>query len=188
MKAPIEAGHLLVATQGLVDPNFYHSVVLICRYSPDQGAVGLILNRPTELKVSQVLPELAETRGETLWVGGPVDVRSLWTVHRRADLKSLGEPVLDDLWFGSSARMIRRLLKTTAPDLEGVYFRLYVGYAGWGAGQLESEIEEGAWQVLPVLSSAILSSSNATLWGEMTLRSMIPLAHDQKAIRSVPWN
>jgi putative transcriptional regulator len=76
-------GHVLVASPGLLDPNFFRTVVLLCRYDAQRGAVGLVLNRPTEVTIGKVLPQLADGRDEPLWVGGPVDARSLCGAQAR---------------------------------------------------------------------------------------------------------
>lgn len=177
-----------MATPGLMDPNFFRAVVLLCRYNPERGAVGLVLNRPTDLKVGKVIPQIAEGREERLWVGGPVDGRSLWVVHRRPDLPERGDEILEGVWFGAHPQMIRRLLRTTAPDKEGGIFRLFVGYAGWAKGQLEGEMEEGAWKVVPAGPETLVSGSPESLWGEMLLRSLLPCSTDPDLIRDAWMN
>lgn len=182
------AGRLLVATTGLLDPNFFRTVVLVCRYDAGRGTLGIVLNRPTEIEVGKVIPKIASGREERLWVGGPVDGRTLWALHQRADLPQRGDEVLDGVFFGAHPRMIRRLLRTNAPDADGGIFRLFVGYAGWSAGQLEGEIEEGAWRIVPAGAPALFTGGHAGLWGEMTMRSLLTSGMDGGCIRNAWLN
>lgn len=182
-------GHLLVATPSLFDDNFHRAVILLCRYDPAQGALGLVLNRPTELEVGNVLPHpVAAGRNEPLWVGGPVDTRSLWVVHMRADLGEPGEELMDGVWFGAESSLIRRVLATNAPDPAGEVFRLYAGYAGWGEGQLEKELAADAWRVVPAGPGTLFSGMSERLWTEMMLRSELPCSRDPDVIRNSPMN
>jgi len=182
MGGELKPGRLLVASERLFDDNFHQTVVLLCRYDPELGALGIVVNRPTEIVVGGVLPKIAEGRVETLWVGGPVDAQSLWVVHRRGDLVDPGEPVIDGVWFGSSPYLIKRILATTAPDPDGALFRLFVGYAGWDVGQLEAELEEGAWNVVPTGSPTLFAGRPIRLWPEMKLRALLPCAREPELL------
>lgn len=168
-----KAGRLLVATPGLLDPNFFRTVVLVCRHDDQQGTVGLVLNRPTEVYVGKVLPQIAAEREEPLWVGGPVDGRSLWVLHRRGDLEGLEDAVMDGVHFTHDPGVIRRLLASNGADVDGNMFRLFVGYAGWDVGQLEAELAEGAWHVVPTGPETLFGGESERLWHEMMLRSML---------------
>lgn len=177
-----EVGRLLVAAPNLCDRNFHHTVILLCSYDPDAGAVGLVVNRPTEVEVGKVLP-MANGRVEPLWIGGPVDEQSLWAVHRRPDLGSTGEQLMDGVWFGAESEVIRRLLATNGNDPDGAVFRLFAGYSGWGAGQLEDELEQGAWSVVPAGPAAVFGGAPGRLWNHMHLRSQLPCRHRGDSIR-----
>jgi putative transcriptional regulator len=188
MELDIAVGRLLVASPVLMDPNFYRSVVLLCRYDPDVGTMGLVLNRPTQIQVGKVLPQVASGREEPLWVGGPVDARSLCTVHVRTDLRHAGEQILEGVHLATDSDLIRRILATTAPDEEGEVFRLFVGYAGWGEGQLEDEIAAGAWRIVPAVAGTIFNGSPLTLWQEMSLRSLLPGSKNPRSIEQAWMN
>jgi len=139
------AGRLLVADPMLGDPNFYRSVVLMIEHSPD-GALGLVLNRPTDLAVGMALPEWHDLVSDpaVLHVGGPVEEQSGWCLARLADEPDRPGfvPVLGDLGL---------LDLEQDPDeiASGVLAaRLYAGYSGWGPGQLDEELAEDAWIVV----------------------------------------
>ena len=168
-------GRLLVATPLLGDPNFRGSVIFLCRHDAVDGSLGFILNRPTEVPIGKALPDRPELaiRQERLWVGGPVEGGCLWALHRRCDLGMEGDSVGRGVYFSADSRVLRRLLATNGPDPAGVQFRLFVGYAGWGPGQLEAEINEGAWCVVPGLPCAVFSPDPARLWCEMSARALL---------------
>jgi putative transcriptional regulator len=138
-------GRLLVAEPLLGDPNFQRTVVLVIEHTAE-GALGLVLNRPTEVFVAEALPAWRNVVSDppVLHVGGPVEERSGWCLARAVDPDGLDGfvPVLGDLG----------LLDLGAdPDgLVGVVTdcRVYAGYSGWGAGQLDHELSEDAWIVV----------------------------------------
>ena len=168
-----QQGRLLVASPELLDPNFQRTVVLLCRFHPDEGAIGLIMNRPTSLALGDVLPEEAKGRNEILWFGGPVECRSLFVLHTRRDLADSGGAIVDNLCMSSEPKTVRMLLGAEPPDPQGLHMRVCVGYAGWGAGQLEAELAEGAWLVTELPSLQFLAGCTATLWQELMMRKIL---------------
>ena len=161
-------GRLLVATPALGDPNFDHTVVLILEHS-DDGALGIVLNRPTEADLSEALPawHRLATEPAVLFVGGPVapdaaiGLGRAWPGEHGAEGY---EPL-----FGS----LGTVDLTVDPDqlvsaIQGV--RVFVGYAGWGEGQLEGEIEAGAWFVVDATPDDVLSSRPHDLWQSVLKR------------------
>jgi len=182
-------GLLLVASRELLDPNFFRTVVLICRHSKE-GSIGLILNRNTGMPVGKALSNLSVAGGRTepLWLGGPVDGHNLWILHRRSDLPLPGPEIQKGVFFTADASVVKGVLRTNGPDPSGSVFRLFVGYAGWNAGQLEREILEGAWSVVPAGPACLFSEDPAGLWKEMTIRSLLPLGSGSRFMERVPLN
>jgi putative transcriptional regulator len=146
------AGELLVATPLLGDPNFRRTVVLVVEHEPEEGTLGVVLNRPTEVTVGQVLEPWTElaTGPPVVFTGGPVAPTSaLALALARGEGEPLGWRPLD-----SGPEMSRiGLVDLEAPPqvlaAEISSLRVFAGYAGWGSGQLQDEIDEGAWYVLP---------------------------------------
>ncbi len=132
------SGQLLVATPLLIDPNFWRSVVLILQHD-DEGSLGLVLNRPTMERVETHIPgwgQLAAQPG-TVHVGGPVDPMVAIGLATGRGGEPTGVPGLT-------------IVDLEAEPVEGTTaVRIYSGYSGWGAGQLETEIAEGSWYVVP---------------------------------------
>ena len=151
MEAESLGGRLLVATPLLGEPNFRRTVILIVEDEPEEGTLGVVLNRPTEVQVGQVLQAWAElvTGPTVVFKGGPVSPNSaLALALARGEDEPLGWHSLD----GSSLMSRIGLVDLEAPPelLAGgiTSLRVFAGYAGWGPGQLRAEIEEGAWYVL----------------------------------------
>lgn len=132
-------GKLLIASPGLTD-FFRRTVVLVLEHS-DDGAVGLVLNRPSETHVDEAVPDLAVLAepGDVVHVGGPVGPDRVIVLGRFADPDEAASIVLDDLGVVDP--------EAGTPDLHAA--RVYAGHAGWGPGQLEGELEQDAWIVEP---------------------------------------
>jgi len=151
MEAESLGGRLLVATPLLGDPNFRRTVILIVEDEPEEGTLGVVLNRPTEVQVGQVLEPWTElvTGPTVVFRGGPVSPNSaLALALALGEDEPLGWRSLD----GSSLMSRIGLVDLEAPPelLAGgiTSLRVFAGYAGWGPGQLRAEIDEGAWYVL----------------------------------------
>jgi putative transcriptional regulator len=163
----ISTGRLLVATPQLVDPNFRRSVVLIVEHEQEGGTLGVVLNRPTEVPVDQVLPPWSElvTGPSVVFQGGPVALDSALAL---AHVPGTDEPLGWRALNGSPAVARVGLVDLDVPPEilapEVMRFRVFAGYAGWGTGQLRSEIEEGAWYVLPAESGDVFAEDPDGLW------------------------
>jgi len=162
------AGRLLVATPVLGDPNFRRTVVLVVEHEPEQGTLGVVLNRPTKVPVGQVLEPWTElaTDPSVVFTGGPVSPNSaLALAHVPGTDEPVGWHPLD-----AAAPAVARvgLVDLDAPPgllaAAIVSLRVYAGYAGWGAGQLQAEIDEGAWYVVPAETSDPFSAEPGQLW------------------------
>jgi len=159
----------LVAVPTLGDPNFNRAVVLMLEHS-DAGALGIVINRPGNMKMSDVartqgVKPRAWLAGSTVFMGGPVQPERGFLLHDRDDL---GESVriLDGLYVSSSSDSLRELLTTTPNG-----YRLCLGYAGWGPGQLERELREGAWVHTEAVPHHVLETPAKEAW-ETVLREM----------------
>jgi len=161
------SGRLLVATPLLGDPNFRRTVILIVEDEPEEGTLGVVLNRPTEVQVGQVLESWTDlvTGPTVVFKGGPVSPNSaLALALAQGDEEPLGWRSLD----GSSLMSRIGLVDLEAPPelLAGgiTSLRVFAGYAGWGPGQLQAEIDEGAWYVLPGEPTDAFLAEPEQLW------------------------
>jgi putative transcriptional regulator len=172
----VESGSALIAAPGLRDPNFHRTVVLIIEHQP-AGTVGVVLNRPSEVPVRDVLPSWSAlaTVPRALYVGGPMQQRAALCVaalpagvdaeQTEGMIKVRGSLALVDL--DADPELI-------APRLRGL--RVFAGYAGWSAGQLAAEINRGDWVVVPALPEDVLAPPGTDLWSRMLRRQGLPLA------------
>ncbi len=157
-------GRLLIASPALVDPNFARSVVLITEHG-DEGAMGVVLNRPSEIEVGDVAPELGEVvGGEPVFIGGPVQPQALVVLAEFNDTDAAAWIVAADVGFVAAETEYAEL-----PELvrRG---RVYAGYSGWGAGQLEGELAEEAWIVEPPLPAELFCDDPEALWQDVLAR------------------
>lgn len=151
------SAHLLIASADLQDPNFFRTVVLIFRHS-EEGAAGVILNRGMTATVKEVWQQVSHTDCHTeapLYLGGPVE-GPLMAVHRDESLSELA--VLPGVYVSTGRDSLEALvLKDEAAQ------RFFVGYAGWGEGQLERELRDGGWLVAAATAELIFGPSD-DLW------------------------
>jgi putative transcriptional regulator len=157
-------GHLLVAGPSLIDPNFRRTVVLVGEHSED-GALGVVLNRSSESTVAEAVPELTAIvdGDEPVHVGGPVQSSAIVVLADFVDVERAGSLVLDTVGF---------LPAEVDPDELGELrrARVFAGYAGWGPGQLEDELEEGSWIVEPAQPDDVFTPDPDALWSEVLRR------------------
>jgi putative transcriptional regulator len=160
-------GVLLVAEPLLMESNFRRSVILLCEHS-DQGSFGLILNKPLPIRLSDItdaIPDLAQT----LYLGGPVQQDTLHVVHRCGGRVEGAVEVLENVFWGGDFNKIQDII--TSEELDAEDFRLFLGYAGWGAGQLADEIERGGWILVRGTTEIVFEEEPAELWRSV-LRQM----------------
>jgi putative transcriptional regulator len=156
------APSILVASPLLLDPNFLHTVVLLIEHD-EEGALGIILNRPLPVTLSHICEEshmtFAGPEGATAWRGGPVDPqRGILIV--KGGLPEDEDTVLDFTHFVSHRK---DLLEALFQDPKGEY-RLFLGYAGWGPGQLDGEMDHKAWARVNVRPEWLLHPDPKGLW------------------------
>jgi putative transcriptional regulator len=168
-------GQLLIAAPMLVDPNFHRTVVLVMEHTED-GALGVVLNRPTELDVGEAVPDLADLAdGDPVFAGGPVQPQAVIALAEHTG------PVGEESVVGPIAPI---QVSDDIAELGGevARVRVFAGYAGWGQGQLDDELAEEAWFTEPALPGDIFAGDPASLWqrvlerkgGEYTLVARMP--------------
>lgn len=153
-------GRLLVATPSLTDPNFARTVVLLLEHGAE-GALGVVLNRPSEVALTSVLPDWADAAAApaVVFAGGPVETSALLALGARADLGGVGEvlpgvaPV--DLRAAGSGRRVR----------------VFAGYAGWSPGQVEQEVAAGGWFVVAGSAGDVGAPEPDRLWRAVLTRA-----------------
>jgi putative transcriptional regulator len=154
-------GRLLVATPDLRDPNFSRTVVLVLEHS-DEGALGVVLNRPVDLRVDEILPDWADqvSAPGCLFVGGPVSPSAAIGLGRGPDLP--------DVLFDGLGTVDLDRDGAPVPHLSAL--RIFIGYAGWAPGQLGQELEAGGWLVLDLEPDDPFTADPSDLWVQVLRR------------------
>jgi putative transcriptional regulator len=158
-------GQLLVASPAMSDPNFARTVVAIANHD-EEGALGIVLNRPSDTEVVEAVPELEDVveADEVVFVGGPVQPASIVVLAEFEDPDEAAYLVVDAVGLVSDRTGLDRLGSATARR------RVYAGYTGWGPGQLEAELEREDWIVEPARAQDVFDEDPADLWGRVLAR------------------
>ena len=168
-KTELAKGDFIVALPHLKDPNFSKTVVLLIDYGW-QGATGLIINRPTDVKLSKVLAEIdgLSRRKGMIYIGGPVIGNWMLMLIKSRSQPEESHHVFDDVYVSSSLAVLQRIIGKART---GELIRVYTGYAGWAPGQLEQEISRGDWLILRADEETIFDKNTADIWPELVRRS-----------------
>jgi putative transcriptional regulator len=164
---PPEHGFFLVAKPSILDPNFQGTVVLVTN-APDGATLGVIINRPTERSLANILPgnpTLAKFT-EPLYFGGPVERVGLFAVFRAKEAPGQSFPVAEDLHLALHPATVEQLLRKPPEKV-----RFFNGYSGWAPGQLAVELERGDWWVFEADPETAFRKDTATLWEELARRA-----------------
>jgi putative transcriptional regulator len=158
-----QRGRLLISEPFLPDPNFERTVILLCEHN-EQGSFGFVLNKPSLLHMSDVLQE-AGSYSEVLYVGGPVQQDTLHFIHRSSELDG-GLQIAEGIYWGGNFEEVSLMLEQDLIKSED--FRFFLGYSGWGAGQLQGEIEQNSWIVSDkVTPEQVFNTDPEILWKEI---------------------
>jgi putative transcriptional regulator len=172
-------GQLLIASPGLADPNFARTVVLIAVHG-EEGALGLILNREMNTPLPQIWSQVSESecaRTENVRHGGPIS-GSLMALHDQRPHANL--VVADDVYVATELNAMESLASSEQGEVV-----FYIGHSGWGPGQLETELADGSWLVLPAAAEHVFGDHDTnTLWkdtltevGRRQVQSVVPIKH-----------
>jgi putative transcriptional regulator len=163
-------GQLLIAAPSLLDPNFRRSVVLIAQHT-EEGAMGLVLNRPSETTVFDAVPPLTSLAGNDaiVWSGGPVEPGGVIVLAEFDDPFASAELIFGDVGFMSAESDPDEVALATRRA------RVFAGYAGWSAGQLELEMAEESWFTENAIEDDVFSL-DGDLWSVVLQRKGGPYA------------
>ena len=167
--AALAAGRLLVAARRLPDPNFVNAVVLLADVNKD-GAVGLVLNRRSSVTLARVFPQLVPTTATAshAFLGGPVDTTRTMALIRSPQAPAGARRVLDDVHLATAREAVEAAV---AAGTGAARLRVYLGYAGWGAGQLEAETKQGVWHVLEADADIVFDAEPSSTWQRQIART-----------------
>ncbi|NDC42513.1 MAG: YqgE/AlgH family protein [Chitinophagia bacterium] len=160
-KAGVPAkGKLLIAGPFLGDPSFARSVVLICEHTPD-GSIGFVLNHLLSATLADLADGLESGMPVALYQGGPVEKNTLHILHRLPNVLG-GVQVTDTIYWGGSYEKVLELARNNQFDEHNI--RLFIGYSGWGEGQLDGEMEEHSWLVGTATDQLVFHTEPHLMW------------------------
>jgi len=171
----LAAGQFLVASRDLRDPNFAEAVVLIVRYDEDEGAMGVVINRRSDLPLSRVFESFKEAKDRTdcAFMGGPVQPGDVLALLRTADAPDDALRVFSSIYLLSTKDLLKKAL---ARKVDESMFHVYLGYAGWGPGQLEHEVSLGAWHIMPADAGTVFEADPEAVWPRLIRRTELQIA------------
>jgi putative transcriptional regulator len=158
-------GRFLVSSSRIQDRIFGRSVILLITHD-NNGSMGLIINRQTDSKIADLLPDikvLAKST-DTLYFGGPVSLSNVFLLVRTGSKPGESENVFDDIYISKSTVLLKRMADDKSAQSQ---FRIYAGYAGWAAGQLQAEVIRGDWTVMPADPDMLFDKDPAGIWDRL---------------------
>ena len=176
-------GQFLVAPPRLIEPNFHRTIILVLQHD-ENGALGLVLNRPTNSEIDNIWEVMTGTSLSSegvLYIGGPVD-GPIMMLHTRPEFSE--QQVMPGLYVSSQKTNLAKLVSEKA-----LPYKVFSGYAGWTEGQLDAEIQHGGWLVSPASPDEVFSMKNEDPWKELCERmghSVLQVATGQTQIPPNP--
>jgi len=163
-----DRGMFLVARRTLDDPHFGQSVVYLVEHG-DDGTLGLIVNRSSDVHLSEALPDIEDKQATeyALYYGGPVGLPKILMLMRSEAATEGMDHVANGVYISSDRRVLDEALAAKKPESE---LRFYIGHSGWAAGQLAFELEHGSWHVVAADTDAIFSDKTDSLWDRLIER------------------
>lgn len=174
----LKSGVLLIAQPFLADSVFTRSVILLCEHS-DEGSLGFVLNKPTDLNLEDLLPDI---HAPELIVkqGGPVQLDTLHLLHRMEAALG-GTKVNEGVFWGGSFEILQELIHNKTLDNPD-NIRLFLGYSGWSPGQLEGELKEGSWLITDPTPDLLFDTHPDKLWE----KAIYDLGNDYRYLLNLP--
>lgn len=160
-------GKLLVSEPFLPDPNFERTIILMCEHNED-GSFGFVLNKPSTAKVADVLDDLANFDGPA-FIGGPVQQDTLQFVHRIKGVEKSIE-IMEGIYWGGNFEKICMMVDTKQISIDDIKF--FLGYSGWTAGQLDTELKENTWIVSDQVDAELIFETNTEISWQKALKLM----------------
>jgi len=155
-----QKGKVLVSEPFLLDNYFKRSIVIITEYN-DSGTVGFVLNKPVDVKISEVVDNFPDIEAEVS-LGGPVSTDTLHYLHTLGDIIPNSVPIMGNVCWGGDFEVVERLI--SSGNVSPGQIRFFLGYSGWSPSQLEEELDENAWVVCDISPEEIMMPMNKHYW------------------------
>lgn len=156
-----EAGMLLIADPFLKDNHFVRTVILLCEHSPE-GTIGFVLNQQTQITLNEVY-DMSPPLELRLHIGGPVQTDTLHMIHQSPQHLE-GKEITKNIFWGGAFESLGEIINKHPNEANKV--KLFIGYSGWGTGQLESEIKEGTWHLTKATPTLVFDTEPTEIWSQ----------------------
>ena len=153
-------GILLIADPFLKDPNFLRTVVILCEHQ-EQGSMGFVLNKQIEKTLNELITDL-EGHCLPVYYGGPVQMDTIHFLHQYPDLIPESIKITKDIYWGGNFETVKALIKNKSIDLNKIKF--FIGYSGWGNGQLTGELKEKSWLTVSANCTLVFNTLQEKIW------------------------
>lgn len=158
-----EKGKILISEPFLNDPNFKRTIILLAEHS-EEGSVGFVLNKPTDVKISQMINEFPDFNS-LVYYGGPVQLNTLQFIYRGENVIDGSIEIMPGLYWGGSFDILKTLIESNSVSPSD--FRFFLGYSGWDDGQIDDELELNSWIIAGATIENIFSDEPDNLWREV---------------------
>jgi putative transcriptional regulator len=159
----VKSGQVLLAEPFMADPYFRRSVILLCEHW-EHGSLGFILNKPLDMKVSDLVSSMPDVNYE-VYYGGPVHTDTLHYLHNLGDILQDSIKVADGIWMGGDFEQLKALIANGLVEAQDI--RFFIGYSGWTGGQLEDEMEIRSWVLADMNPNYLFTSRHKELWSHV---------------------
>ena len=160
-------GSLLAAEPFLGDPNFDRSVVLLTEHNESEGSIGFVINKPLDLDLDDIVIGFPSLNSR-VYHGGPVQQDNLFFIHRKGDLLPGSQLIANGLYWGGDLEPLKEMIKCKLITPNDI--RFFLGYSGWGLGQLQAEIDEKSWVVMPNQTLDVFAQKPKDMWKQVLLK------------------
>lgn len=150
----------MIADPFLKDPNFLRTVVILCEHK-EEGSFGFVLNKQIEQTLGELISDLEEFK-LPVYYGGPVQMNTIHFLHQYPDLIPESCKISNDIYWGGNFETVTALIKNNSIDLSKIKF--FVGYSGWGGGQLSDELKEKSWLTVSATKSLVFDTQHDDIW------------------------
>ncbi|HOO84351.1 MAG TPA: YqgE/AlgH family protein [Prolixibacteraceae bacterium] len=157
-----EKGKILIAEPFLPGSYFNRSIVFLVEHNAN-GSVGFILNKPVNFQINEFYKEFPNYN-DKIYIGGPVNIESLFFIHKLGDRIKGSVPIINDLWWGGDFDDLKQLMNDG--QITNNQIRFFLGYSGWDKGQLKEELKEDSWIVSDIAPNLVINGQNE-LWHDM---------------------
>ena len=162
-KRPVKIGDVLLSEPFMLDSNFRRSAVLLCEHN-EEGSIGFILNKKLDMQVDELIADFPPFEAP-VYFGGPVQTDTIHYVHNAGELLDDAYQVTRGVWWGGNFEKLKVLISSDLIQPDNI--RFFVGYSGWGTGQLEEEMKTGSWVIADMHPNYLFKSKPGHLWQQI---------------------